>query len=390
MSSKKNVLMICSWLDYKLRLGSFFMEQALILSNDFNFILINFRPIKFKIKNYRKIFKIEKNTYEDKVTILYLYYPSFKILKNNYFSKVIEKKAFRVLHQYCKKDKIEIDLIHAQSIFDAAFWALSYHEEYKTPYLLTEHNQFTLRNVSKQKIKKIDAVLKKSKFNLVVSDDLVRQFATNYFFGDFINVGNAVDEKIFNNCNRTKSEYFEIITVGAYAPIKNQIKTLRALQIIDNLNYQKIKFTWIGINAWGTDCMEEVNNLVRSFQFKNIQIELVERASKEQIVAALQKSDVFVFTSLCETFGVSPLEALFTGLPVITTQSGGVNEFITKENGIIVPVKDFKAIAENILKILNKELQFDHESISKNAISGFGVKAFREKMIPIYNKSIAS
>ena len=84
------------------------------------------------------------------------------------------------------------------------------------------------------------------------------------------------------------------------------------------------------------------------------------------------------------------LEALFTGVPVITTQSGGVNEFITKENGIIVSVKDFKAIAENILKILNKELQFNHESISKNAISGFGIKAFREKMIPIYNKSIAS
>lgn len=380
--------MICSWLDYKLGLGSFFMEQALILSDDFNFVLINFRPVKFKIENYKKNFKIEKNTYKDKITILYLYYPSFKIFKNNYFLKIIEKKAFRVLHQYLKKDKIKIDLLHAQSVFDAAFWALSYHEEYKTPYLLTEHNQFTLRNVSKQKIKKLDAVLKKSTFNLVVSNDVVRQFATNYFFGDFVNVGNTVDEKLFNNYNRTKSEYFEIITVGAYAPIKNQIKTLKALKIIDSLNYQKIKFTWIGINAWGTNCMEEVNNLILSFQFKNIQIEVVETASKEEIVLALQKSDVFVFTSLCETFGVSPLEALFTGVPVITTQSGGVNEFITKENGIIVPVKDFKAIAENILKILNKELQFNHDLISKNAISRFGVKAFKEKMIPLYNKSI--
>lgn len=140
MSTKKNVLMICSWLDYKLRLGSFFMEQALILSDEFNFILINFRPVKFKFKNFKKILKIEKNIYEEKVTILYLYYPSFKIFKNNYFLKLIEKKAFRVLHQYFKKDKIEIDLLHAQSVFDAVFWALSYHEEYKTPYLLTEHN----------------------------------------------------------------------------------------------------------------------------------------------------------------------------------------------------------------------------------------------------------
>lgn len=362
------------------------MEQAFALSDDFNFILINFRPVKFK--NYKKIFKIEKKTYEDKVTLLYLYYPSFKIFKNNYFLKLIEKRTFEVLHKFLKKDDIKIDLIHAQSVFDAAFWALSYHEEYKTPYLITEHNQFTLRNVNRQKIKKLDTILKKSRFNLVVSNDLVRQFATNYIFGDFVNIGNAVDEQLFNAENRKKSEYFEIITVGAYAPIKNQIKTLKALKIIDDLNYSKIKFTWIGINAWGFNCREEVNNLILSFGFKNIKIEIVELASKTEIITALKKSDVFVFTSLCETFGVSPLEALFTGVPVITTQSGGVNEFINKENGVIVPVKDFKAIAENIIKILNKELQFNHELISKNAISNFGVKAFKEKMIPIYNKTV--
>lgn len=389
MDNKKNVLMICSWLDCELRLGSFFMDQALVLSDNFNFTLVNFRPVKFKFKNFNKIFKIEKNIYEDKLTILYLYYPVFKIFKSNYFLKLIEKKAFRVLHKYLEKDKIKIDLVHAQSVFDAAFWALSYHEEYKTPYLLTEHNQFTLRNIKKQKIKKLDAALKQSTANLVVSNDLVRQFATNFYFSDFINVGNMVDEQLFNNSNRKSSENFEILTVGAYALVKDQITALRALKIIDDLNYPNIKFTWIGIDAWEGVDEEEVNNLISSFDFKNIKIEIVKLASKAEIVSALQKSDVFVFTSLCETFGVSPLEALFAGVPVITTQSGGVNEFINSENGIIVPIKDFKAIAENIIKIMNKEINFNPEVISKNAISNFGTTAFKEKMIPIYNRSIA-
>ena len=389
MDNKKNVLMICSWLDYELRLGSFFMDQALVLSDSFNFTLINFRPVKFKFKNFRKIFKIEKNIYEDKVTILYLYYPVFKIFKNNYFLKLIEKKSFKVLHKYLKKDKIEIDLVHAQSVFDAAFWALSYNEEYKTPYLITEHNQFTLRNIKKQKIKKLDTALKNSKFNLVVSNDLVRQFATNFFFSDFVNVGNMVDEQLFNNNDRKSHEYFEILTVGAYAPVKDQITALRALKIIDDLNYTNIKFTWIGIDAWESGAEEEVNVLISSFGFKNIKFEIIKLASKIEIVSALQKSDVFIFTSLCETFGVSALEALFAGIPVITTQSGGVNEFIDSENGIIVPIKDFKAIAENIIKIMNKDVKFNHELISKNAISSFGTIAFREKMIPIYNRSIA-
>jgi glycosyltransferase involved in cell wall biosynthesis len=386
MDSKKNVLMICSWLDYELRLGSFFMDQALVLSDNFHFTLVHFRPVKFKIKNFNKIYKIEKNSYENSVTILYVYYPVFKLFKSNFFLKLMEKKTFAILNKYLRKDGVLIDLVHAQSVFDAAFWALSYHEEYKTPYLLTEHNQFILKNIKKQKVKRLDTVLQESKFNLVVSDDLVRQFANNYYFGEFVNVGNTVDEELFNCKNRKESDCFEILTVGAYTPVKDQITSLKALKIIDDLNYQKIKFTWIGINAWGDDCEDEVNNLILSFGFKNIKVEIIKIASKEEIVSALQKSDVFVFTSLCETFGISPLEALFVGVPVVSTQSGGINEFINQENGIIVPIKDHNAVAKNIIKIINKELQFDTELISKEATAKFGIKAFKEKMIPIYNE----
>ncbi len=390
MDGKKNILMICSWLDFKLRLGSFFMDQALVLSDEFNFILINFRPIKFKAKNFNKIFKIEKNIYEDKVTILYLYYPVFKFFKINFFLKLIEKKVFLVLHKYLKKDNIKIDLVHAQSVFDATFWALSYHEEYKIPYLLTEHNQFTLRNVSKLKIKKLDAVLKKSKFNLVVSNDLIRQFATNYFFSDFINVGNMVDEQSFNNNNndRKSSEYFEIITVGAYTPVKDQITIFRALKIIDDLNLKKIKFTWIGINSWGADFELEVFKLISDFGFKNIDIEIIKQASKLEIASALKKSNVFVTTSICETFGISAIEALASGVPVIATQCGGVNEFINEENGVIVPIKDFEAIASNILKIMKGELDFNSELISHAIANKFGINSFKHKIGTLYNDAI--
>lgn len=387
VKNKKNVLMICSWLDHKLGLGGFFIDQALMLSGDFNFILVNFRPVK--IKNIKQIFKTEKFVYEDKITIVYLYYPVLKLIKGGFFAKLIEKKSLNILNQFLKKEKIKIDLVHAQGIFDAAFWALSYHEKYGVPYMLTEHNQFKLRNVKRKKIRKLDEVLKKSNSNLVVSNDLIRQLATNGFFYDFVNIGNLVDEKIFNYKETKQGEYFEIMTVGAFDPLKDQITALKALKIIDDLNIEKIKFTWIGINAWstGVDQEEEVNRLISSFGYKNIKIEVVKIGSKAEIVSALEKSDVFVFTSICETFGISPLEALFTGVPVITTQSGGINEFMNSENGIVIPVKDFKALAESILKVLNKELNFNKELISRESIAKFGSDAFIEKMTSVYNNA---
>lgn len=233
-------------------------------------------------------------------------------------------------------------------------------------------------------------LLKKSRFNLVVSNDLIRQFATNGFFYDFVNIGNLVDEQVFNYKERKQGEYFEIITVGAFDPLKDQITALKALKIVDNLIInEKIRFTWIGINAWstGVDLGEVVNDLISSFEFKNIEIEVVKIGSKIEIVSALQKSDVFVFTSICETFGISPLEALFTGVPVISTQSGGIKEFMSPKNGIVIPVKDFKALAESILKIMNNEFQFDNEMISKESIAKFGSDVFREKMTLIYSKA---
>ena len=43
MKEKKNILMICSWLDLELKIGSFFWEQAAFMNNDFYFILCNFK-----------------------------------------------------------------------------------------------------------------------------------------------------------------------------------------------------------------------------------------------------------------------------------------------------------------------------------------------------------
>lgn len=60
---------------------------------------------------------------------------------------------------------------------------------------------------------------------------------------------------------------------------------------------------------------------------------------------------------------------------------------MNSENGIVIPVKDFKALAESILKVLNKELNFNKELISRESIAKFGSDAFIEKMTSVYNNA---
>jgi glycosyltransferase involved in cell wall biosynthesis len=70
----------------------------------------------------------------------------------------------------------------------------------------------------------------------------------------------------------------------------------------------------------------------------------------------LQKATVFVNPSLFENCSISILEAMSTGATVVANSVGGNPELIrTKENGILVPSCDSKALAQSIISVLSDE-----------------------------------
>jgi len=71
-----------------------------------------------------------------------------------------------------------------------------------------------------------------------------------------------------------------------------------------------------------------------------------------------RESRLFVLPSLYETFGLVILEAMASGLPIVTTRVGGVPELVRDGyNGVLVPPKDHVALAEAINSLLsNRQL----------------------------------
>jgi len=69
----------------------------------------------------------------------------------------------------------------------------------------------------------------------------------------------------------------------------------------------------------------------------------------------MSKASVFVLSSLQEGFGNVIIEAMACGTPVISTDCPvGPGEIIESgKNGILVPVKDYRALSQAILKMLN-------------------------------------
>ena len=104
-------------------------------------------------------------------------------------------------------------------------------------------------------------------------------------------------------------------------------------------------------------------------------------------------SSVFVLSSLYEGFGNVIVEAMALGLPVISTDCpSGPSEIINdKKNGILVPVKDEKALADAILSVLtNSQLKNNLGREAKKKAQTFAINKIVEKYRGIFREDSSS
>ena len=96
----------------------------------------------------------------------------------------------------------------------------------------------------------------------------------------------------------------------------------------------------------------------------------------------LELSDVFLLPSETESFGLAALEAMAVGVPVISSNTGGIPEVnIHGETGYLSNVGDVDDMALNTLKILNDDAQL--KLFKDNALKRsrhFDI----EKILPMY------
>lgn len=95
---------------------------------------------------------------------------------------------------------------------------------------------------------------------------------------------------------------------------------------------------------------------VTSLQFKIAEAGLADRvrfhgliADRHKLAEAYQAADVFVFPSRKEGLPNVVLEAMACGLPIIASDLPGLKNVIKpNDNGIVVPIDDFKALAQQV------------------------------------------
>lgn len=120
-----------------------------------------------------------------------------------------------------------------------------------------------------------------------------------------------------------------VVGLGAFTPAKNVELAIRAL---GRVAAPRPRLVWIG-NAGDPRYLETLARLAASLEVAFEPRTLVPEA---ELVAALGRAAMMVYTSRLEPFGYAPLEANACGTPVVAIAEGGVRETVVDGvNGLL-------------------------------------------------------
>jgi len=113
-----------------------------------------------------------------------------------------------------------------------------------------------------------------------------------------------------------------------------------------------------------TVAKEHGQNIVSLNQYPNME-SINEGYSNEQMFELLKEADCFVFPSRGEGFGIPPLEAMATGLPVIAPNAHSIQEYFSYRYMIPVNYKSVKARYDNIEGDLGNFIKCDIKDLQR-------------------------
>lgn len=398
MNTKKKILMIPSWYPTGEHpgVGDFFQQQSVLLQERYDVrVIYGYSPYlehKTLYGRYKKLLKQKaKTTYDDLNDPV----PTIRFTYGNWWfsERLLINEAIRKYVSEVKKlisNGWKPDVLHAQSAEIAGIVTAKLSEEFKIPWVLTEHQVFALANYSLTRQNLIKQALKTPKFIAAVSQHQLRCIAIHNINKPMTNVGNFIDENHFPLSESKKtSGLFRILTVTWPSAIKDPETFFQALAVLIKKGHKDIEATVIGKKLFSINDTSDFELLAEKFKVREY-CKFIPEIPHEKMPEAYADSDVFVSTSVAETFGIAVREAMAVGKPVVCTASGGVDDDIFDFNGFKVNIYDYEAIANSIIAIKTGAVTYDPDKIRQYVVSRYGRQAFLDRYSAIFDQVLNS
>jgi glycosyltransferase involved in cell wall biosynthesis len=172
---------------------------------------------------------------------------------------------------------------------------------------------------------------------------------------------------IFFNLNKTADWENEIICtyISNTEFYKHQWVVVEAIEKLRSKNYN-IKLKLVG--GGKGSAQRKLNNQISKSDPNGIFVFKYNFLTHNEIIELLSKSHIFIFASSCETFGITLLEGMATGLPIVCSNRSSLPE-VLRNGGEYFDPENSVSIANAIETLINNKIYATELSIKSRSIS---------------------
>jgi D-inositol-3-phosphate glycosyltransferase len=313
--------------------------------------------------------------------------------------------------QFVVENKLHYELIHA-NFFMSGLVAAGLKKDLGIPYVITFHALGHVRRIYQAENDNFPAERIAIEEAIVQdADQIIAECPQDKY--DLINYYNARPQKIdIVPCGFSPTEFYPIDKTAARKILKLPADSVILLQLgrmvrrkgIDNvirsLAYLKsagkpVKLVIAGgdsenMEESASDEYKRLCHIARRMGVTDM-VEFAGRKDRSQLKFYYAAADLFITTPWYEPFGITPLEAMACGTPVIGANVGGI-KFSVKDGitGAHVPPKQPKTLALKIKEMLGDESTLAR--IGQNAIKHvntyFTWEKVADQLTEVYHKAI--
>lgn len=380
--SRKKILWLCSWYPGKTEPfnGDFVQRhaRAAALYNDI-YVIHVVGDASGKIKKTTK--EINK---AHRITEHIIYYERSSSfwgkMKSHYQWLALCRQAIR---RYVIENG-KPDLVHVHVPVKSGIAALWFKNKYKVHYLVTEHwgiyNDVEIHNYESKSVgfkRYTKKIFDKATSFISVSKYLAEGVNRLVLKKEYEVIPNVVDTSMFYYKEKQAST-FRFIHVSNMVPLKNAEGILGGFRLLLEQN-SNVTLVMIG------DTEIAIRHFAKGLGIPEANISFMGEIPYHQVAVEMQQSDCLVLFSNIENSPCVIGEALCCGLPVITTNVGGIPELVNENNSLLVDVKNEKILAEAMFQMINKSAVYNRKKIAEDAISKFSYPVIGKKLDDIYN-----
>lgn len=362
------VLLLPSWYPEPGQVnGIFFHERALALQKQGVQIIVGVCDVSLRKQGAWGF----SETVQDGIPILRMHCRNYTPFWERGMQRQ-KRKPLQQIYQKCVSQFGAPDLIHMDSARTAEA-VLPLVQETKRPLTYTEHYSKILAAKKGSYLKRVaESASAKADHCFYISQFVKEQLQLPDDHSSYL--PNSVDFSHFTLASKENHGIFHFKALGGLRKVKGYDRLLRAFAEV----HQRHPATRLTIGGTGPE-KDALLLLRESLQLQD-SVHFSGEIAPHEKQNFYQDADAFICSSDLETFSVVLIEALASGLPVIATRCGGPEDFVTKENGILVErsAADLGKGMETMLQTNNDydskqirdfaQAKFDQDSVAKEQI----------------------